>query len=566
MITTSPEPADIAPRPPAQVMNLAAMGASHATRLSFMRILLRRLKREKWRFERRVFDIDARGVGTAVYVAHGPQCSYSLVCFGHDLPPEMRSDRVIATAWDATFALHDGIADEQTIARLRDNIPLQEAGRVLASELSVSRANRSVRLFEHVVESLASGRQPNGSRVTETGYLMRTTAVYGSGKLGAADRESIAERPEFNAPFQVEMLSVYLTRAFIADLVEQMARLRSPKTAVPLEPGLRRSLGVGNSTGLGMAPFLVNHPALLNNWISAREHALARVRNLPAASAAQVARFLDLLRSSRTNALQWHSSDPRQMQCIEGLNRDLGSLNDDLALSMLSGPRPWNKLYGWAEQHLSPEGRELIAALLIEPHGEIVDELADTMSADESTAFRIDGSMSVGRMLELLAEIHGARIDMDWSDPKAIARLWYVSAEKLEPRLGERFEEPLDAYEQPLAPARDAAMMAQDLAMHDAEMRLAEFLLKHPRYRHVARRAQLASRLPYAEIRDNTISATMLPVDLLRCKLSFFGAQQFDPRSDRWIRINMFKGAPYPHELETADADFWPYAVLPASA
>ena len=117
MITTSPEPADIAPRPPAQVMNLAAMGASHATRLSFMRILLRRLKREKWRFERRVFDIDARGVGTAVYVAHGPQRSYSLVCFGHDLPPEMRSDRVIATAWDATFALHDGIADEQTIAR-----------------------------------------------------------------------------------------------------------------------------------------------------------------------------------------------------------------------------------------------------------------------------------------------------------------------------------------------------------------------------------------------------------------------------------------------------------------
>ena len=34
-------------------------------------------------------------------------------------------------------------------------------------------------------------------------------------------------------------------------------------------------LGVGNSTGLGMAPFLINHPQLLNNWINAKETALA---------------------------------------------------------------------------------------------------------------------------------------------------------------------------------------------------------------------------------------------------------------------------------------------------
>ena len=78
---------------------------------------------------------------------------------------------------------------------------------------------------------------------------------------------------------------------------------------------------------------------------------------------------------------------------------------------------------------------------------------------------------------------------------------------------------------------------------------VAAFLLRHPEHRHIVRRAQIASRFPYAEIRDNTISAALLPIDLLRCKLSFFGATHFDPRSDRWVRINMFQGAPFPHEL-----------------
>ena len=43
------------------------------------------------------------------------------------------------------------------IERLSQNVPKQEAGRVSNREISVSRANRSVRLFEHVVESLAAG-------------------------------------------------------------------------------------------------------------------------------------------------------------------------------------------------------------------------------------------------------------------------------------------------------------------------------------------------------------------------------------------------------------------------
>ena len=73
------------------------------------------------------------------------------------------------------------------------------------------------------------------------------------------------------------------------------------------------------------------------------------------------------------------------------------------------------------------------------------------------------------------------------------------------------------------------------------------------------RRAQVNARAPYGEIRDNTIAADMLPIDMLRAKLSFFGATRFDPRSDRWVRISMYAGAPYPEDLTPATADLWVY-------
>jgi len=150
----------VALRSPDQVMRLERMGSFHQSRLSFMRILLRRMKRDEWRFERLRFEIDAEGVGTALYAAHGPERSYTLVAFGHDLPDDQRSDRVIATAWDATFVLHDGVPTDADVERLRANAPLQEAGRLSERELTLSRANRSVRLWDHVVTALAAGRQP----------------------------------------------------------------------------------------------------------------------------------------------------------------------------------------------------------------------------------------------------------------------------------------------------------------------------------------------------------------------------------------------------------------------
>jgi len=535
-------------RTPDRLMKLNRLGSFHPSRMSFMHQLLRRMGREHWRYEQRVFDIDERGVGRAVLTMHTPERSYSLVAFAHDLPDELRSDRVIAQAWDATFCLFDGIPTAADVARLETQVPGQETARLTPTELCLSRANRSVRLWNGVVETLSQGLQPSLDSLSEVGYLMRTTAVYGSGKFGLCDRSLIAERPELNAPFQAEMLTVFLIRQFVLDLLNRCARNAGGDAAVELAPELARTLGIGNSTGLGMAPFLVNHPRLIDRWIGAREGALAQICECSSFAPEPLSRALARLARGKANLPRWRSAHPYQVERVAQLKRDL----DHLESVDLSSPQASLE---WAEERLSDEGREYWITCLLEAYPDITDRWSEQMSIDESKDYEIDGRWTLGQTLDAIDAHFGWALDRDW-DQSETARVWYVSQEKLEPRLAERAEEPVEPYEQPLAPGRDMAAFAVALQQSNA-INLASFLLQHPEHRHTARRLQWVCKSPFGEIHDNTISAELKPIDMLRLKLSFFGANYFDPRSDRWLRICMFADAPFATELSASNCEGW---------
>ena len=547
-------------RDPIIVMNLARLGSFHQHRLSFMRILLRKIKAEKWIFKRHIFAIDANGEGHAVYVIDTRKRQYSLIAFAHNLDPNLRSDRVIATAWDATFTLFDGIPSAEDLSRLQLNVPLQEAGRVSRRELSISRANRSTRLWEYVLSCLAQGDQPDVDRVNQIGYLMRTTAVYGSGKLGASDREEVMCRPEFRAPFQIEMLVVWMIRNFTVDLIEYMAQLKGGKQAVKLDHAIRKQLGIGNSTGLGMVPFLLNHPLLLHKWINARERALAMVRVLKSATEDEQILFKALVKRSKKSLELWKSKHSLQQKKIAELKADHAVLESHLNQGGLSHEYPWNSLWLWAEKNLRVEGQEFLLSLLLEPYGHLVDHLADEMSTIDSKYIIIKGKMKTDELQNLINKYYDWVFKIDWSSNDAQSRFWYTSKNKLEPRLGKRVED-LEPFELPLAPGRDVASLYGLLQSLPKQQYVADFLQKHPKYRHCIRRIQMIKDYPYSEIRDNTIDSNMMPIDLLRAKLSFFGAQHFDPFSDRWVRISMYRGAPYPDNISTEDAETWGYPL-----
>ena len=126
--------------------------------------------------------------------------------------------------------------------------------------------------------------------------------------------------------------------------------------------------------------------------------------------------------------------------------------------------------------------------------------------------------------------------------------------------MANRFEEQGSELEQPLAIARDIKKLYNKLCSLKKSQKISEFLLNNSDLRHVVRRAFIIEKFPYSEIQDNTISENIVPIDMLRLKLSFFGALKFDPRSDKWLRICMFQGAPLPNELKNFDEQ-WVYKV-----
>jgi len=544
-------------RDPNIIMKLSRLGSFHQSRLSFLRSFLSEFK--DWDYKRDLFDLDENGFGTAVYSFKKKDRVYSLVCFANKINDDERSDRVIATKWDAAFTLYDGVPLKKDIERLSNEVPKQEVGRLSYKELTLSRANKSVRVFDHVVESLSNGTQPNLDLLEKVGYLYRTTAVYGSGKFGLADRFRIKNREEINGPFRLEMMLVYLVRQFTFDQVNHVAKNKNPKSAIQLDPKICKNLGIGNSTGLGMAPFIVNHPTLLNNWILCRETALKKIREIKKVNSKDSDLFKDCVRNSIKNITSWNTESKYQLDKIKNLLKDVRKFVNFVEVEFdFKKDYPFNDIYLWLEKETCEECIEYIVSIMLEPYSEIVQPLIKEMSSDEDKYFNIPTNRRVDELRLILEKKYPNILAINFEKKENYKKFWFISKNKEEPRLADRFEEEGSDLEQPLAIARDIKELYQKLLISKNSLTIDQFLIENSNLRHVVRRAFIIEKFPYSEIQDNTISEKIVPIDMLRLKLSFFGALKFDPRSDKWLRICMFQGAPLPHELKNYDEQ-WVY-------
>ena len=544
-------------RDPNIIMKLSRLGSFHQSKLSFLRSFLSEFK--DWDYNKDLFDLDENGFGIAVYSFKKKERVYSLVCFANKINDDETSDRVIATQWDAAFALYDGVPSKQDIERLRNEVPKQEVGRLSYKELTLSRANKSVRIFNHVIESLSNGTQPNLDLLDRVGYLYRTTAVYGSGKFGLADRFRIKNRDEINGPFRLEMMLVYLVRQFTFDQVNHIAKYRNPKKAVKLDPKICKNLGIGNSTGLGMAPFIVNHPTLLNNWILCRETALKKIREIKKVETQDSDLFKNCIRNSIKNITSWNTESDFQLRKIKSLLKDVRNFLDFIENKFnFEIDYPFNEIYFWLEKETCEECIEYIVSIMMEPYGKIIDPLVKEMSSDEEKYFNIPTNRTVEELRTIIEKKYPNVLIINFDKKENYKKFWFISKNKEEPRLADRFKEHGADLEQPLAIARDVKKLYDKLLVSKNNLTIDQFLIENSDLRHVIRRAFIIEKFPYSEIQDNTISENIIPIDMLRLKLSFFGALKFDPRSDKWLRINMFQGAPLPNELKDYDEQ-WVY-------
>ena len=218
----------------------------------------------------------------------------------------------------------------------------------------------------------------------------------------------------------------------------------------------------------------------------------------------------------------------------------------------------WNSLYEWIENNLSDEGIEYIVSMMMEPYDTIIDSLVAKMSSDEDRYFDIPGEKTVGALLDIIEKNYSNILNINFDSEDSVANFWFISKNKEEPRVANRYEDEGSELEQPLAIARDIVELYKRLNKSHRSNTIAEFLILNHEVRHVVRRCFIIEKFPYSEIQDNTTDINLVPIDMLRLKLSFFGAQKFDPRSNKWLRINMYQGAPLIHELKSSD-DTWMY-------
>ncbi len=559
------------PRPPEFVMRPERLGAMQPSRLSLSRALVLKALHEHWRVETRRFDIDAEARGTAVYEIVTPGRSFTFCAFS--VPPQRtgRTGRIIGRAWDMQGALIEGAPDEATIEATRTELPKLYQGRATPGTLVWCRSNRSMRAFEATVAALADGHQPDVATLATACYLMRNTGLDGNGTFGTRSFLALEADHPLRGALAAQMLTAVLMREFAADLVECLARHRAPGRAVALSPAIRRFLGVGNGSALGLMFFVHNHPRLIHAWIAAREEAIARAKALPLR--AGDARIL-ALRDAVLRAARFRAEDRMHYEGFAEsalVARELGvvaealtALHDTSLVRGGSEAWPLAALADGFEGQLHPETIETLLSLMLDLVPEEADRLAGDLIVSEELS--VDPAMACGTLRALLKADHGWAFAIDLSAPGARRYAWYKSATAEEPRRGPVDELPEGTHNlgldlPGLVQALDAA-----LAARPADQPVSRLLAERPDLRQMVARVQGLRGLGYHAPHANIMDADFVPARIVRLlNAAIHGVDKTRDFLGRNLRGVLLHGAPTAADLAAGVSQPWFYPEEPTA-
>lgn len=549
------------PRPAEIVMHPERLAACFPGALSFARTLFVRFAETPWKIEKLRVEFDAEGRGELLYRLSDGVSTLHFMVISNNYSAEDKADRSYNMNWDGTAALCEGEWSPEREEFLRREIPKQRFGRLDHQTLAYTRGNRSGRIFDHVVESLAEGRQPDGSRLAAIGYIFRTTGFTANGFISMRSYLGMDEGHLLEGPYHAQMCSAFLMREYVADLVSAMARARNPNAA-RLSPEMRRYLGIGNSAGLGLTPFVCNHPQMVHRWTLRREEALAAIRSMPAQTDdPAVARFRELVQ----RAQRYFIEDPRDGNEIflpyEVISHQMGELLRWFDAQPDRLGDIWIRVASWVEANLQFETIEAVNVILLELYPDITRSFSGDLTVDEALDF--DPAATVGDLRGLIDSHYAWMTDLYGDVLKESPRFWYMSTEApYEPRVGYRGALPDYEFESHMdVPLRFGWLRGKLDGVADATS-LASFLLANPQLRNVVTRLWTLRDSPYADLHDNTLREDYETFAATRFMLSHYGMDKLDAAS-RSVRGVLLQGAPIAEDLEKQQPGVWPFPLAP---
>ncbi len=543
------------PRPPEFLMRPERLGAMQPSRISASRALILRAAREGWRIEKRRFDIDAEAQGIAVYEILAQGRSFTFCAFSVTPQRGGRTGRIIGRAWDMQGALIEGPPDAATIETTRQELPKLYQGRATPGTLVWCRSNRSMRVFDATVVALSEGRQPDVPTLATACYLMRNTGLDGNGTFGTRSFLALEDDHPLRGALAAQMLTAVLMREFAADLVECLARHRDPARAVTLAPTIRRFLGIGNGSALGLMFFVHNHPRLIHAWIAAREQAIALAKALPvtagdarvAALRAEVARAARFRREDRMR-YEGFAKSALVARELEVIGAALDALHATGRVAGHAHRYPLAALADGLEGRLHPESIETLLSLMIELVPDQADALMGNLIVSEELV--TDPAMRCGALRALLEAEHGWALAIDMQAPGARRFIWYKSATAEEPRRGPLEEVPEGAHNLALDLPSLAQALHAELRGRPAEQPVSRLLAARPDLRLMISRVQGLRGLGYHVPHANPLDEGFVPAQVVRLlNAALHGVDKTRDFLDRNLRGVLLHGAPTAADL-----------------
>jgi hypothetical protein len=478
-----------------------------------------------------------------------------------------RMGRIIGRVWDMMAALVEGPAAATDVRITGEEIHKLYAGRATPGTLIWARSNRSGRAFDHTVESLAAGHQPDVPTLAEACYLMRNTGLDGNGTFGTRSFRALEDTHPLRRPLDAQMLCAYMMRVFSIDLVHHLARCRNPNAAT-LAPEIQRFLGVGNGSALGLNFFVNNHPRLVDAWIGARERAIVAAKRLPlAARDPKLARLLKLLDRAtvfrREDRMEYERFLPSAIVAddLAKIRAAAQKLFDSGQVDGMTRRYPLAALADSIEGRVNGEAFETFLGLATELVPELCDRLGETLSVEEE--FVTEPDMSIGRLRDTLRIEYAWAFDMDLDSEGANRYVWYKSETAEEPRRGLRSEAG-DVFNLALDLPRLVCRLDAEIAKRAPSQSVARFLLELPQYRFVVSRIQALSGLHYHSPHMNMMGETLIPCDITRLiNITIHGLDKTRDYLQRALRGVIYQGAPTVEDIAAGADPDWFYPAEP---
>ncbi|NKJ48509.1 hypothetical protein CIC12_17540 [Burkholderia sp. SG-MS1] len=552
-------------RSPSELMQPERLASIQPSRISASRALISRAIRERWQIVCTRFDIDSRGNGVAQYRIDIGSWRFSFPVFSKEPSPEGRTGRIIGRSWDMMGALIEGNLSDADFATTQIELPKLYEGRATPGTLIWCRSNRSGRFFNHALNALASGHQPDVAELAQTCYLMRNTGLDGNGTFGTRSFLSLEADHPLRASLSAQMLCAYMMRVFAQDLLGHLARAASSKS-VEMAGSLRRFLGVGNGSALGLMLFVNNHPRLIDRWLWIREEALARARTL-SPSVAQIETLATLLdkaiafRRQDRAAYEAVASSAVVADSLDTIRTEVRAMLERVRGGQLQRAQPFAALCTSLEGRVHQEAIETLYSLLIELVPEEADALAQSLVIDEELTLRPD--MRVGRLREIVRNDYAWAFAMNIAE-EAACYVWYKSVTAEEPRRGPR-EEVGHAINLALDLPRQVVKLEADLAKYDPSFSTAAFLLANPWYRAIVTRVQALHGTHFHSPHADIMSEGFVPAHITRLlNVGIHGIDKTRDFLNRNLRGVLFHGAPTPEDVTNGCADpYWYYPAEP---